>query len=66
MFKHKPTSKSVSSLYHFLCTVLPLRKILYVAAMPKGLLLGITYKNISGGAVVGRFAVGRGKTLCLA
>lgn len=41
---------------------LPLYKILYIAAVPKGLLLGITYKNISGG-VVGRFAVDRGKTL---
>ena len=63
MFKHKTTSKSASSLYPFLCTILPLCRILYIAAMPKGLLLGITYKNVSGGAVVGRFAVGRGKTL---
>lgn len=63
MFKHKPTSKSICSLYHSLCTILPLYKILYIAAMPKGLLLGITYTNISGGAVVGRVAAVRGKTL---
>lgn len=41
-------------IYHFLCTILPLYKRLYTAAMPNSLLLGITCKNVSAGAVVGR------------
>jgi len=52
MFKHKTRSKSVSPLHRFLCTTLPLCKILYVPATHKGLPLGVTCKNISGGDVV--------------
>lgn len=63
MLKHEPSFKTVSSLHDFLCTILPLQKILQTAVISNGPLLGIAYKSISGGAVVGRLAAGRGKNI---